>query len=132
MFSFMGVLKIRPGHAIIQLGRHSLHSGNLLTERLSKYMAKKDRILYVCSECGFESPKWNGRCQGCGSWNTLEEVVPLQMGSSNRKTMDLSDRVRVIGDIDTDSEVRYHTGCGELDRVLGGGLVKGSIVLLGG
>lgn len=95
-------------------------------------MAKKDRIIYVCSECGFESPKWNGRCQDCGAWNTLEEMTPLQTGSSNRKAVDLSDRIRVIGDISTDSEVRYHTGCGELDRVLGGGLVKGSIVLLGG
>ncbi len=95
-------------------------------------MAKKDRIIYVCSECGFESPKWNGRCQGCGSWNTLEEVVPLVPGGGTRRTADLSERVKKIGEIDTDNEVRYHTGCGELDRVLGGGLVKGSIVLLGG
>ena len=95
-------------------------------------MAKKDRIIYVCSECGYESPKWNGRCQGCGTWNTLEEVVPLLPGGSPRRTADLSGRVKKIGEIDTDNEVRYHTGCGELDRVLGGGLVKGSIVLLGG
>ncbi|MBQ7004210.1 MAG: DNA repair protein RadA [Oscillospiraceae bacterium] len=95
-------------------------------------MAKKDRIIYVCSECGYESPKWNGRCQGCGTWNTLEEVVPLVPGGGTRRTADLSERVKKIGEIDTDNEVRYHTGCGELDRVLGGGLVKGSIVLLGG
>lgn len=95
-------------------------------------MAKKDRIVYVCSECGYESSKWNGCCQGCGSWNTLEESVPLGSSLSGKRAVDLSDRIQVIGNIRMDAEVRYGTGCGELDRVLGGGLVKGSIVLLGG
>ncbi len=95
-------------------------------------MAKKDRIIYVCSECGFESSKWNGCCQGCGAWNTLEETIPLTSGRNSHPLRDLSSRIHTIGEISTDSEVRYGTGCGELDRVLGGGLVKGSIVLLGG
>lgn len=95
-------------------------------------MAKKDRIVYVCSACGFESAKWNGRCPGCGSWNTLEEVLPSDTAGTRRPVMDVSSRIQGMGDIRTDREVRYGTGCKELDRVLGGGLVKGSIVLLGG
>lgn len=98
-------------------------------------MAKKDRIIYVCSECGFESSKWNGCCQGCGKWNTLEEVLPSPSGigsSSGHPRMDLSSRIHGISDISSSTEVRYSTGCKELDRVLGSGLVKGSIVLLGG
>lgn len=96
-------------------------------------MAKKDRPVYVCRECGYESSKWNGCCPSCGSWNTFEEVMPVQsVHGGNRRLADLSDRIRGIGEIDTEHEVRYGTGCGELDRVLGGGLVKGSIVLLGG
>ncbi|MBQ2264326.1 MAG: AAA family ATPase, partial [Oscillospiraceae bacterium] len=95
-------------------------------------MAKKDRPVYICRECGYESSKWNGCCQGCGEWNTLEEVETVQRSGGSRQLMNLSDRIHRIDDIDMDKEVRYCTGCGELDRVLGGGLVKGSIVLLGG
>ena len=97
-------------------------------------MAKAPRIEYVCTECGRVSPKWNGCCPGCGKWNTLEEVLSTETAGSgkNRPLADLSDRIHLISDISTASEVRYSTGCGELDRVLGGGLVKGSIVLLGG
>jgi DNA repair protein RadA/Sms len=97
-------------------------------------MAKAPRIEYICTECGRVSPKWNGCCPGCGKWNTLEEVLSSEVGTTgkNRPLADLSDRIHLISDISTTSEVRYGTGCGELDRVLGGGLVKGSIVLLGG
>lgn len=94
-------------------------------------MAKHDRISYVCTECGYSSSKWNGCCPGCGRWNTLEEASPASPGS-RRSLNDLSDRIHLIDDISTEHEIRYSTGCGELDRVLGGGLVKGSIVLLGG
>ena len=94
----------------------------------------KNRIQYICTECGYESPKWNGCCPGCGKWNTLEETLPetLSVTGAARKSVDLSGRIRRIGEIGMEEEVRYSTGCGELDRVLGGGLVKGSIVLLGG
>lgn len=71
----------------------------------------------------------------CGSWNTLEEDVPLPtqaVGNSRRKPVDLSDKIQELEEVDTTADVRYHTGVGELDRVLGGGLVRGSIVLLGG
>lgn len=96
----------------------------------------KSKTLYICNECGFESPKWNGRCQNCGMWNTFEEQDAVQITSSKssavRKTSDISSKINRLDEISCDSDIRYNTGIGELDRVLGGGLVKGSIVLLGG
>ena len=95
----------------------------------------KPKTIYRCTECGYESAKWNGKCPSCGAWNTLEEDVPLPaqaVGNSRRKPVDLSDKIQELDEVDTTADVRYHTGVGELDRVLGGGLVRGSIVLLGG
>lgn len=94
----------------------------------------KSKTIFVCNQCGFESSKWNGRCQECGAWNSFEETeqaVSVRTGSA-RKTSDLTDKIMELSEIDVDSDVRYETGIGELDRVLGGGLVKGSLVLLGG
>ncbi|MDO5558640.1 MAG: DNA repair protein RadA [Oscillospiraceae bacterium] len=101
-------------------------------------MAVKSKNLYVCSSCGFESSKWNGKCQNCGEWNTFEEkevTVSSSRSSSSagRSTaISLSDKISVLSSVDVNDDVRYNTGLSELDRVLGGGLVKGSIVLLGG
>lgn len=96
----------------------------------------KPKTIYRCTDCGYESAKWNGKCPSCGAWNTLEEDVPLptqiSTGNARRKPVDLSDRIVELEQVDTSADVRYHTGVGELDRVLGGGLVRGSIVLLGG
>ncbi|MBQ8687900.1 MAG: DNA repair protein RadA [Ruminococcus sp.] len=97
----------------------------------------KSKMVYRCTECGFETSKWNGRCPSCGTWNSLEEDILMpspvgRAGGASRKKTDLSDRIQELNSITTDDDVRYHTGCGELDRVLGGGLVKGSIVLIGG
>lgn len=95
----------------------------------------KARTVYVCTECGYESPKWNGKCAGCGAWNSLEESTPapaVKSAPSARAAVDLSDRILELSQVDMESEVRYRTGMGELDRVLGGGLVKGELVLLGG
>lgn len=94
----------------------------------------KSKTIFVCNQCGFESGKWNGRCQECGAWNSFEETeqtVSVRTGSA-RKTSDLTDKIMELSEIDVDSDVRYETGIGEFDRVLGGGLVKGSLVLLGG
>lgn len=89
----------------------------------------KQRTYYICSECGQEFPKWLGKCSSCGSWNTLEEVVeddaPKLASKHTAKCSKLSE-------ISYDEDVRYYTGSEELDRVLGGGLVKGSLVLLSG
>ena len=103
-------------------------------------MAAKLKSVYICSSCGYESAKWNGRCPSCGEWNTFEEEVveAAQKKSGAKKAPsalngeDCSDKVRTLSQIDTEDEIRYSTGAGELDRVLGGGLVKGSLVLLGG
>ena len=97
----------------------------------------KSRSAYVCRECGAETPKWNGRCPSCGAWNTLEEIEILPQTKAtiakNRSGVDLADKIVQLADADVSGdEVRYKTGKTELDRVLGGGLVKGSIVLLGG
>lgn len=109
-------------------------------------MAGKSKTVYICSNCGYESSKWNGKCQSCNEWNTFEEetVIPAANGkrglsgsSSAFSTgrpggADLSGKITSLADISTDDDERYSTGIGELDRVLGGGLVKGSLVLLGG
>ena len=97
----------------------------------------KSRSAYVCRECGAETPKWNGRCPSCGAWNTLEEIEILPQTKAtiakSRSGVDLADKIVQLADADVSGdEVRYKTGISELDRVLGGGLVKGSIVLLGG
>lgn len=89
----------------------------------------KQRTYYICSECGQEYPKWLGKCNSCGSWNTLEEVVEDNSAkvSSNRTV-----KYSRLSEISYDEDVRYDTGSEELNRVLGGGLVKGSLVLLSG
>ncbi len=95
----------------------------------------KSRASYRCTSCGYVCAKWNGKCPSCGEWNTLEEEVPLpaqSIGLKRRHIVDLSAQMHVLQEVDTTDDVRYHTGVGELDRVLGGGLVRGSIVLLGG
>ncbi len=96
----------------------------------------KAKTVYVCSECGYESPKWNGRCPECGEWNTFTEEVREPVRASavpahSGAIVAASDAVP-IDDIDITGEVRYDVGIPELNRVLGGGLVKGSAVLLGG
>ena len=95
----------------------------------------KAKTVYVCRQCGFESIKWNGRCPNCGEWNSLEETQilpePKRAGTASR-TLSPSLAPMRLEDVARDGDVRYHTGAGELDRVLGGGLVKGSLVLLGG
>ena len=95
-------------------------------------MPAKPKTVFVCSECGYESPKWGGKCPNCGAWNTLQEEVaaPLVKTAAPIAAQDL--RAERLTDINVGSEFRYTTGISELDRVLGGGLVKGSVVLLSG
>ena len=92
----------------------------------------KPKTLFVCRECGQEYPKWNGRCNACGEWNTIEEsAAPLV--TAGRAVAPVGEfKYSRIGEISYEDETRYCTGISELDRVLGGGLVKGSLVLIGG
>ncbi len=96
-------------------------------------MPSKSKSIYICSECGFESAKWFGKCPGCGQWNTMTEEIrePVVqknlVGTARKNTIPVS-----INEISTAEEARYHTGLTELDRVLGGGIVKGSLILISG
>lgn len=96
----------------------------------------KVKSSYICQNCGYETSKWNGKCPNCGEWNTFEEVEVAVKSSAKAKAgaiKDISDSIVSVGSVDASyDEVRYGTGLRELDRVLGGGLVKGSLVLLGG
>lgn len=92
----------------------------------------KARTLFVCRECGQEYPKWNGRCTACGEWNTIEEAAPPTAIAGKISAPAGEFKYSRIGDIEYEDETRYETGISELDRVLGGGLVKGSLVLIGG
>lgn len=95
----------------------------------------RSRYIYTCNQCGYESSKWNGKCPSCGAWNSFEEEIAENSSSSGKaavQSIDLSENILELESIGIDSDVRYDTGIGELNRVLGGGLVKGSLVLLGG
>lgn len=95
-------------------------------------MAKGKTAVYFCQSCGFESAKWMGQCPGCREWNTfVEEIVDKSAPAKVKKAAQQAE-VTKISDIRTDQERRLSTGIGELDRVLGGGIVTGSLVLVGG
>ena len=96
----------------------------------------KAKTLFYCTECGNETPKWQGRCPACGAWNTIVERPPER---ATKKTDPVGsgvgvalNRPRPMAEVETTDALRFSTGVGELDRVLGGGAVKGSLVLVGG
>ena len=99
-------------------------------------MAAKAKTLFYCTDCGNELPKWQGQCPACRSWNTIVErpaaergrrgIAPTVAGTA------LRERARRLGEIEDTEEIRFRTGMSELDRVLGGGAVQGSLVLIGG
>ena len=97
-------------------------------------MATKEKTIYFCTECGNETPKWAGQCPACGAWNSLVEQRAEKGTKGNGRTSGYAKTVKAscITDLETDEEIRFSTGMGELDRVLGGGAVKGSLVLVGG
>lgn len=96
----------------------------------------KSKSVYVCSSCGYETPKWLGQCPECKEWNTLtEEVRAVQPAGKTKNAptaVNTNFKALSLDEISSDREVRYLTGLGELDRVLGGGIVNGSLVLLSG
>ena len=99
-------------------------------------MAKAAKNLYQCRDCGARFPKWSGQCPDCGAWNSLEEAAPPAPAASGRFAGYSGDaagsRVQNLGSVEAREEARSGTSIGELDRVLGGGLVHGSVVLIGG
>jgi DNA repair protein RadA/Sms len=95
--------------------------------------AKAPRSVYRCQSCGHDEPRWLGRCPGCGEWNSLVEEAAAGIGGAARARVGESARPVAITDVqESSSAQRLATGIGELDRVLGGGLVAGSLVLLAG
>jgi len=96
----------------------------------------KLKTIFSCTECGAQSPKWTGQCPDCGAWNTLVEGMESQVKTSGRNAVYASlaptAQVQSLTDIQPRDNDRLKTGSGELDRVLGGGLVSGSVVLIGG
>lgn len=92
----------------------------------------KEKSVFICRDCGREYPKWTGKCLSCGAWNSLEEITPTAFAVSTKSAPAKPLEYSRITEIPEDSEVRWTTGISELDRVLGGGLVKGSLVLIGG
>jgi DNA repair protein RadA/Sms len=99
----------------------------------------KEKLVFFCDECGFETPRWQGRCPSCGAWNTLVESKVVTGGPTSARlqtkaaTANIGKKSAVrLDEIDTGSETRIMTGMKELDRVLGGGAVAGSLVLVGG
>jgi len=95
----------------------------------------KARSIYVCQSCGATSPKWLGQCPGCQSWNTLEESVTQDTGASAHRYESMAgsrSQLQKLSDVQARELPRMATGIGEFDRVLGGGLVAGAVVLIGG
>lgn len=94
----------------------------------------KAKTVFFCTNCGNESPKWQGRCPACGAWNTFEEHIekPIAAGKAKPSPVGQSRKPQRISEVNTEEEIRFHTGMGELDRVLGGGAVAGSLVLVSG
>jgi len=92
----------------------------------------KDKSLFTCSECGGTNPKWLGKCPHCGAWNTLVETVAESAGKNRYQALAKSQPVATLSDIEATDFDRTPTGQEELDRVLGGGIVAGGVVLIGG
>jgi DNA repair protein RadA/Sms len=94
----------------------------------------KDKTVYTCTECGGMTPKWQGKCPHCGAWNTLIEGVADPAGAARNRFASLAppSEVAVLADIEAAEVPRTPTGIDELDRVLGGGIVEGGVILIGG
>ena len=90
----------------------------------------KNSTVYICNECGYQSARWLGKCPGCGSWNTLEEYSPEP--ETKKSAVSVTTEAQSLSNLGAPDYIRQKTGCEELDRVLGGGLVSGSAVLLCG
>jgi DNA repair protein RadA/Sms len=112
--------------------------GKLVVDTESQILvAKPSKPLFVCQECGAQSPKWLGRCTDCGAWNSFVEERPVEGGGTapaahRYATAGTPGVARLYADIDVQRHARLSTSIGEFDRVLGGGIVPGSLVLLGG
>lgn len=92
----------------------------------------KTKTIFVCQNCGTQSPKWLGKCSGCGSWNSFVEESFSDAAPASRQMVSSSQQPVLLSDIEIKDDHRFKTGIDELDRVLGGGIVTGSVILIGG
>lgn len=92
----------------------------------------KAKTIFVCNECGNETPKWLGKCPACGAWNSFFEQKIEKYSDSNKSEKNINNTPRKLNAVEKQESKRVSTGFEELDRVLGGGLVNGSLLLLGG
>ena len=93
----------------------------------------KVKTRFICQECGHESLKWMGRCEGCGAWNTLvEEKVSAEKSTEERERRTSGTRPQRLSEVVLKQEERIRTGVAEFDRVMGGGIMRGSLTLLAG
>ena len=94
----------------------------------------KAKTLYICSACGYENPKWMGKCPECGEWNTMQEgrSAPEMIAKPQKRIGGTGDNASPIREIQADAQLYQRTGIDELDRVLGGGIVEGALILVGG
>ena len=92
----------------------------------------KAKTVYSCTECGGQSPKWQGQCPHCNAWNTLVETIATPPSARFQTVAGKASAVRALGTVDARKSPRFPTGVEEFDRVLGGGLVPGGVILLGG
>ena len=92
----------------------------------------KARAQYLCNACGAQFPKWAGQCGDCGEWNTLVETAPVKPGPSARKWVAQASQVQRLSEVPAEQTPRMPTGMPEMDRVLGGGIVPGAVILIGG
>lgn len=95
-------------------------------------MKKKDSVIYVCSNCGNETPRWEGQCPSCREWNTLKEVKSLKLKVKSRRHGSNTVQAVALGDVQISKGERIQTGIGEVDRCLGGGFMRDEVVLLAG
>ena len=93
-------------------------------------MPKKQKTAFVCTECGVTHSEWSGRCFSCGAWNTIQEEI-IETNSISKISSHPS-TVTLLDNVSTKEESRILTGLSELDRVLGGGIVRGGVMLIGG
>ena len=118
----------------LEIGQGICYTCVINIKRKCDYPMAKAKTVFFCTNCGNETPKWMGRCPGCGAYNTMEEHIekPVAPGTAKIASVGGGRKPQRITQVDSGDEIRFYTGMGELDRVLGGGAVAGSLVLVGG
>jgi DNA repair protein RadA/Sms len=110
----------------------AISRASIAASRFQIAQMAKPRTVFVCSSCGADAPRWSGQCPSCNEWNTLAPFAEARARGTSRREASGGERPAAIAQLVTEPEVRMATGFAEFDRVLGGGLVPGSVTLIGG